>query len=47
MQTGKETTKAAMAEVAAMPAISKELIVQFVIGSMNAEAFSASLMAFK
>ena len=47
MPTSRKTTKAAMAALAAMPSIPKELIDQFVTGPMSAEAVNAASMAFK
>ena len=47
MPTSRKTTKAAMAAVAAMPSIPKELIDQFVTGPMSAQAVNAASMAFK
>ena len=47
MPTSRKTTKAAMAAVAAMPSIPKELIDQFVTGPMSARAVNAASMAFK
>ena len=43
----RKTTKAALAAVAAMPAIPKELIDQFVTGPMSAQAVEAASLAFK
>ncbi len=42
MHTNRKTTKAAVAAVAAMPSIPKELIDQFVTGPMSAEAVNAA-----
>ena len=47
MPTSRKTTKAAMAAVAAMPSIPKELIDQFVTGPMSAQAVNAASIAFK
>ncbi len=47
MPTSRKTTKAAMAALAAMPSIPKELIDLFVTGPMSAEAVNAASMAFK
>ena len=47
MPTIRKTTQAAMAAVAAMPSIPKELIDQFVTGPMSAETVNAASMAFK
>ena len=47
MPTIRKTTQAAMAAVAAMPSIPKELIDQFVTGPMSARAVNAASMAFK
>ena len=43
----RKTTKAALAAVAAMPAIPKELIDQFVTGPMSPQAVEAASLAFK
>jgi transposase-like protein len=43
----RKTTKAAEAAAAKLPSIPKELIDQFVIGPMSAEAVQAASMAFK
>jgi hypothetical protein len=43
----RRTTKAAQAAAAAMPSIPKELIDQFVMGPMSAEAVSVASMALK
>ena len=47
MPTIRKTTQAALAAVAAMPSIPKELIDQFVTGPMSARAVNAASMAFK
>ena len=47
MPASRKTTKAAMAEAAAMSTVPKELIDQVVTGPMSAEADSAASMAFK